>query len=83
MVTIPVPMWVIVLGILYVITNALANALDPRDKSFYGTMSRFVKGLALNMPSFAEQEFHVKLPTLPTQAGQELNSSEPASSTQN
>ena len=75
MVAIAVPLWVLIAGAAYLIVNALAYALDPR--TFWG---KFVKALALNMPAFMETEMHVKLPALPTQAGQD--SVPPATSTQ-
>lgn len=50
-------------GLGYIVLSSLANALNPKDKSVFGTTRRFLLNLTNSASQYANEELHLKLPT--------------------
>lgn len=48
----------------YVVLSSISNAMDMKDRSFYGFLLRFLRNLTNSAAPFVERELHLNLPQL-------------------
>lgn len=67
--TIVIPaIWILYIVGGYIVLNAVANAMSMKDRSLYGFVFRFIRIFTMTAGAAVEQELHIKLPEIPTQA---------------
>ena len=62
-----IPLWMIWVGVGFVVLSCISNALSMSDRSFYGFIFRFMRLLTWSAGKELEQ-LHIPVPQIPTQA---------------